>query len=101
MSRQIRDGNLETRTARTRLKVQHKPYFRLIEPGLYLGYRRKANAPGAWIVRRYVGEKAYEVENLRTDDQRFVIADDYSDADGHAVLSFAQAQQRSTALRPA
>jgi hypothetical protein len=33
MPRQVRDSNLESRSARSRLKVQHKPYFRLIEPG--------------------------------------------------------------------
>jgi hypothetical protein len=52
MRRQVRDSNLETRTARSRLKVQHKPYFRLIEPGLHLGYRKLTVGPGTWVVRR-------------------------------------------------
>jgi integrase len=93
MPRKVRDANLETRTARSRLKVAHKPYFRLIEPGLHLGYRRLANGPGTWIARRY-SAGAYTVENLRLPDGSLVIADDYSDADGERVLSFAQAQTR-------
>jgi hypothetical protein len=51
LPRQVRDSNLETRTARSRLKTRHKPYFRLIEPGLHLGYRKLTSGPGTWIVR--------------------------------------------------
>jgi len=99
MARMIRDAKLETRTGRDGLKVRHDPYFRLIERGLYLGYRKKANAPGSWIVRRY-GDGKYTTENLRSADDRLVIADDYSDADDTTVLSFAQAQARIIAKRP-
>src|SRR5215813_14443507 len=95
MPRKVRDSNLETRTARSRLAVAHKPYFRLIEPGLHLGYRKLASGPGTWIVRRYVGDGAYTVSNLRTADGELVIADDYAEADGERVFSFAQAQQRA------
>jgi integrase len=101
MPRKVRDSNLETRTARSRLKVAHKPYFRLIEPGLHLGYRKLAGGPSTWIVRRYSGAGAYAVENLRTADGALVIADDYSEADGHTVLSFGQAQERAKTQRPA
>jgi len=101
MPRQVRDASLESRSARARLTVQHKPYFRLIEPGLHLGYRRMANKPGTWLVRRYVGNSAYTVRNLTTEDGNLVIADDYSDANGRGVLSFAQAQGKAKAMRPA
>jgi integrase len=100
MPRKVRDSNLETRTARARLKTAHKPYFRLIEPGLHLGYRKLTSGPGTWLVRRYGGEGKYTVENLRTPDGAVVIADDYSAADGHAVLSFGQAQEHAKAHRP-
>src|SRR5215467_10336233 len=100
MPRTVRDSNLETRTARSRLKVAHKPYFRLIEPGLHVGYRKLASGPGTWIVRRYSGNGAYAVENLRTPEGGLVVADDYSEADGAAVLNFAQAQERAKAKRP-
>jgi integrase len=96
-SRQVRDSNLETRTARSRLKTRHKPYFRLIEPGLHIGYRKLSSGPGTWVVRRYQGRGAYAVENLRTPNGQLVIADDYAEPDGAAVLSFAQAQNTARA----
>lgn len=96
MSRNVRDSNLETRTARGRLKVAHKPYFRLIEPGLFLGYRKLASGPGTWVVRRYDRDRqTYAVKNLKAPDGRLIVADDFDDADGAAVLSFAQAQQQA------
>ena len=93
MPRKVRDSALETRTARSRLAVRHKPYFRLIEPGLHLGYRKLTSGPGTWLARRYVSKGRYVVENLRTPDGVLVLADDYEDADGARILSFAQAQQ--------
>jgi len=101
MPRKVRDSNLETRTARGRLKVAHKPYFRLIEPGLHLGYRKLAGGPGTWLVRRYSGAGKYVAENLRTDEGAIVTADDYSDADGRAILTFGQAQERAKARQSA
>jgi integrase len=95
MPRKVRDSNLETRTARARLKLRKKPYFRLIEPGLHLGYRRLANGPGTWIARRYNGAGGYTTENLRTTDDAIVLADDYADADGERIFNFAQAQQKA------
>jgi len=85
MARTVRDARLETRTARAALKPSGKPYYRAIDEGLHLGYRR-GKAAGKWVMRRHVGgKKVYEVETIGT-------ADDTIDADGAAVLSFAQAQ---------
>src|SRR5712691_9164648 len=92
MPRKVRDASLETRTARSRLRVRHEPYFRLIEPGLHLGYRKLASGPGTWIVRCYSGAGTYSVKNLKSADDKLILADDYSDTDGVTVLSFAQAQ---------
>jgi integrase len=89
--RQVRDSNLESRTARGRLKVRKDPYFRLIEQGLHVGYRKLVSGPGTWVRRQYDGER-YRIENLRTPDGRLIIADDYADADGVVVMNFAQAQ---------
>jgi hypothetical protein len=94
MARALRDARLDTREARLRLKVQAKPYWRLIEPGLHLGYRRLAGRPGSWSVRRYVGHQAYTVETLQA------VADDYSEANGADVLSFRQAQRRALEHKP-
>ena len=100
MPRKVRDANLETRKARNRLAVRHKPYFRLIEPGLHIGYRKLPSGPGTWQVRRYAGAGGYTLtENLRTTDGQIVLADDFEDADGVGILSFAQAQQAARGPR--
>jgi integrase len=99
MPRKVRDANLETRTARSRLPVRHKPAFRLIEPGLHLGYRKLTSGPGTWLVRRYRGEGRYAVENLRTPDGELILADDFEDADGQRILDFAQAQRAARGPR--
>jgi integrase len=95
MARTLRDARLDTREARLRLKVRGKPYWRLIEPGLHLGYRRLAGRPGTWCVRRYVGHQAYAIETLRG-----VVADDYAEADGVSVLDFRQAQREALKHKP-
>ena len=81
---------------RSRLKVRHEPYYRQIEPGLFVGYRKLASGPGTWVVRRYNGQ-AYTKSVLRNASGHLIIADDFSDADGKTVLSFAQAQEHAKA----
>jgi integrase len=102
MPRMVRDANLETRSARARLKVGRKTYFRMIEPGLHLAYRKeKANAPGVWSVRRYKGTgQGYKLEVLRTRDGKLAMADDFAEADGLMVLNFAQAQTAARGQSP-
>lgn len=87
MPRKVRDSALETRTARARLRVSTKPYYRSLRPGLHLGYRRSQKG-GSWVVRYYLGGQKYKVE-------RFASADDIPDADGKDILTFAQAQDRA------
>jgi integrase len=99
MSRKVRDSNLETRTARSRLAVRHKPYFRLIEVGLHVGYRKLTSGPGTWLARRYTGKGRYTAENLRTADGALILADDYEDSDGERILSFAEAQSAARGPR--
>jgi integrase len=88
MARTLRDANLGTRAARLRLKPQGKPYYRLIEEGCHLGYRRISGRAGTWSNRLYLGGGSYALERIGT-------ADDFSDADGVAVLSFDQAQAKA------
>jgi len=76
-------SNLETRTARLRLAIRAEPYWRTIDPGAHLGYYRGRRG-GSWVARLYQ-EGRYRKTALGT-------ADDASDADGVAILSFAQAQ---------
>jgi integrase len=85
MARTIRDATLETRAARSRLKPRGKPYYKSLEPGLHLGYRKPVSGAGKWVLRHYAGGAAYDVETVAT-------ADDFSDADGVAILDFRQAQ---------
>lgn len=95
MPRHVRDAKLSSREARSRLKVQGKPHWRLIEPGLHLGYRRLAGKPGTWVVRRYVGQQTYTVETIKG-----AVADDYGEADGKTILSFIQAQKEALKHKP-
>jgi len=85
MARKVRDATLDTREARGKLKPRGKPYWRTIERGLHLGYRRLRGKAGTWWARHYLGGQAYEIESVG-------IADDLSDADGVAILSYWQAQ---------
>src|SRR5215468_11295143 len=87
MARRVIDKTFDSKEARRRLKIRGKPYYRAIERGLHLGYRRLGDGQaGTWAARHYVGDQQYEVARIGT-------ADDNSDADGVAVLDFWQAQQ--------
>ena len=88
MARKIKDRQLDARHAREKLAAKGKPYWRSIERGLHLGYRRLKGGSGSWTARHYVGNQQYETEVLG-------IADDLSDADGVAVLDFWQAQAKA------
>ncbi len=85
MARTVRDTNLETRAARLRLTPRRKPYWRVLETGLHLGYRRTKEGGGSWVARRFMGAGRYSETKIGT-------ADDLQDADGVALRSFKQAQ---------
>ena len=87
MAKRVRDYDLETRAARSKLKARGKPYYKVIGPGLHVGYRKGKRA-GMWVVRRYAGASSYIVETIAE-------ADDYADADGERVLTFWQAQDQA------
>lgn len=88
MARRVKDATLDSRDARTKLKPRGKPYWRSIERGLHLGYRRLKGKPGTWWARHYIGEQSYEIEAIGA-------ADDMTDADGIAILDFWQAQDKA------
>jgi integrase len=83
MARRIKDATLDSRQVRRKLAPRGEPYYRSIERGVHLGYRRRDNAAGTWLVRHYSGG------TYRAD--RIGIADDLSDADGATVLDYWQA----------
>lgn len=85
MARLVRDAKLETRTARARLPIGPKPYFRRLEIGFHLGYRRLSNG-GTWIARRFAQDGRYR-------EIRLGVSDDTQDADGVSILDYGQAQK--------
>jgi len=85
MARTVRDANLETRTARLRLKAQAEPYWRGLEKGLALGYRRRTTG-GTWLARRRRLGGGYV-------EHKIGLSDDLQAADGVSVLDFGQAQK--------
>lgn len=84
MARLVRDAAMETRSARLRLGVRDEPYWRTIEIGLHLGYRKR-KAGGTWTARLRKTAGGYK-------EKRLGLADDTQDADGVAVLSYPDAQ---------
>ena len=87
MAKTVRDTRLDTRAARARILARSKPYWRSIDPGTHLGYR-KGKTGGKWLVRWYAGDGRYQEEMIGP-------ADDGADPDGVGILSFAQAQAKA------
>ena len=46
MARKVRDKALDTRAERGKLKARGNPYWRALDPGAHLGYRRIAGKAG-------------------------------------------------------
>lgn len=91
MPRKARDERLDTRAARLRLKVRREPYWRTIQEGRAIGYRRLASGKaGTWIARHYDREHGRRYCALGS-------ADDLLEADGRDTLTFAQAQDAAAA----
>ncbi len=88
MPRATADSPLTTRAARERLAARKEPYWRGIEGGIALGYRRNARG-GSWLVRM--------LDARRYREERLGRADDTLTADGADVLDFRQAQTRAVA----
>jgi integrase len=87
MSKTVRERKLDSPAARAKLKHSGKPYWRAIDTGLHLGYRKGLNG-GKWVLRRYLGKETYRVETIGA-------ADDHSLADGEGILDFFQAQRKA------
>ncbi len=88
MPRATADAPLTTRAARERLAIRKEPYWRSIEAGIALGYRRGSTG-GAWLARALDGGRYRE--------ERLGRADDALPADGAGVLDFRQAQAKALA----
>jgi integrase len=90
MSKTVRERKLDSSAARAKLKASGKPYWRSIDPGLHLGYRKGLKG-GKWVLRRYLGGEKYIVETIGT-------ADDHGNADDADILDFFQAQKKAREL---
>jgi integrase len=89
MPRKARDERLNTRTARLALSPRREPYWRNIQDGRAIGYRRLAGGKaGTWIARHYNPTEGRRYAALGT-------ADDLMDADGASTLTFGQAQTKA------
>jgi integrase len=92
MARTVQDTKIGTREARSKLPARRKPYWRAVQAGLAIGYRRPVGGrsqpagAGTWVSRVWA-DGAYREKVIGT-------ADDFANADGTVILSFAQAQAR-------
>jgi len=87
MARTLRDPRLDSRTSRRTLPQAHQPYWKSIDSGMHLGYR-KGKLKSSWIAR-------YRSEDGRYHKTVLAIADDTQDPDGLNILSFSQAQSKA------
>jgi integrase len=94
MPRRVVDRNLDSREARSKLKVRGKPYYRAAAKGAHLGYRRLKSQNGSWLLRRYVGDQKYEFVPIAA-------ADDLDSSDGINVLTFWEAVDKAKELADA
>ena len=89
MPRKARDERLDTRTARLKLSPRREPYWRAMQQGRLLGYRRVGGGKaGRWIAQHYDASTGRQYRSLAS-------ADDLLDADGNGTLTFTQAQQKA------
>jgi integrase len=89
--RTVRNANLETRTARARLKGE-RFHWQGVTQGLALGYRRAKLGFGTWTLR------ALEPQAAKYTTHRLGRADDLEEADGREVLTYHQAADRARVL---
>jgi integrase len=89
MPRKARDERLDNRTVRLKLAPRAEPYWRNIQEGRAIGYRRLAGGKaGTWIARHYDPAEGRRYEAMGA-------ADDMLDADGTRTLTFGQAQDKA------
>jgi integrase len=92
VARTVQDAKIGSRESRSKLAPRRKPYWRQIQQGLHVGYRKprgrrgRPAGAGMWIARTWTAG-AYR-------EKAIAAADDFAAADGTVVLNFAQAQTR-------
>lgn len=97
MSRSTDDAPITARAARERLAVRHEPYWRAIEGGIALGYR-KGPRGGVWLARLWEDGRYRKATLGRADD---ILPATVGRTDGAVapagvkVLDFRQAQTKA------
>lgn len=83
---------MDTREARRKMEAQAEPHWLRLAPAEALGYHKpKDGAAGTWRARLYLADtRTFRKKALGT-------ADDFTDADGELVLTYAQAQRKARA----
>jgi integrase len=91
MTRSVRNGKIDTRSARAKCEIRREPYWAKLSPGRFVGYRRTTGGVGTWNARFRDDEGRQHYEALGA-------ADDSVSADGFSVFTFIQAQDRARAF---
>lgn len=86
MPRQTDNQQITTRASRERLAIRHDPYWRGIDTGVALGYR-KTKTGGFWVARAMI-EGSYRKGAIGR-------ADDAIKPDGATVLDYRQAEAKA------
>jgi integrase len=93
MAKTVQDAKLGTRAARARLKARHEPYWRAIDQGRHLGYRKGLRG-GVWIARCYA-EGKYRKRALGPADDISDATQKEHNAKGIGILSYRQALEKA------
>jgi integrase len=93
MAGKVKYKNIESRTARSRLKRGRQPHWQSLVTGkVHLGYQCwKGDKEGRWVLRRYIGNDTYRTETLGR-------ADDLAEADGQNIRTHEQAEAKARAM---
>jgi integrase len=89
VGRKVREVALDTLNARIKLKSRSKPYFRMLDQGAHLGYR-KGQRVARWLAR-VQGGGDYTVETFSTADQ-------FVDGKWREVTDYSTAQEEAREL---
>lgn len=89
---QAKRDSLESRSNRVKLQPQKQPYWSKLVEGRFIGYYRpQSKAAGSWVA------KWRDPETGARKQATIGAADDYTDAEGSLVLTWAQANEKARA----
>lgn len=96
MPRTLQEARLQSRGSREKLAPGER-HYRSLGKTFHLGYRRRSTAEnGRWFLRLYAGAQKYRHIDLESEADD--LATKEKPADGHAVLSYEQAEAKARQL---